>query len=525
MLKIMIVDDEQIVREGLRYTVNESFSESLKIVAEARNGREALVYFEEQKPDIVLMDIQMPGINGLETIKKIKDIQSSTKFIIVSAFEQFEYAKEALTIGVKDYISKPIQDTRLQDVLNNIIKEIDRERLKRMNALNIQEKLDRMHPIIECGFIYSILLNVDQNNTRSYYSDFLKINDLNGYVMVIDFLDVDDSKAIENNNKYQSIRNTIKFKCDAIVGPLMVNRIVMVIKDDQKQSDYQLRVHAVDLAENLYKSLSSLLGCKMVIGIGSSYSVNHLNASYQEALKVLRKITDETVLHIEDVVHIHKDSNSYSYAEIKANEEMIMEKVEDGNTFEVQTLIQKFYKKLFKVYGEKPEVIRNVSMELMVILNMIVYRNDVENKCYFEHTYLDEVRNTHNIIDLKNKIVEKTLQITEFIRNEKSQKASQVVTDAIDYIKNHYSEDIRLKDVAEEVSISPHYFSKIFKDEMGLNFIDYLTNHRLNEAKIMLRSKSESIKNIAYSIGYNDPNYFSRLFKKVVGMTPKEYQR
>ncbi|MBI9011324.1 MAG: response regulator [Clostridiales bacterium] len=521
----MIVDDEQIVREGLRYTINDFFGGTLKIVAEAKNGREALLYFEEQKPDIVLMDIQMPGINGLETIKEIKDIQSNTKFIIVSAFEQFEYAKEALTIGVKDYISKPINDTRLQDVLNNIIKEIDNERLKRMNVLNIQEKLDRMHPIIECGFIYSILLNVDQNNSRSYYSDFLKINDLNGYVMVIDFLDVDGSKAIENDGKYQSIRNTIKFKCDAIVGPLMVNRIVIVIKDNQKLSEYQQRVYAVDLAESLYKSLSSLLSCKMIIGIGSSYAVNHLNASYQEALKVLRKITDENILHIEDVVHIHKDVSGYSYAEIKAAEEVIMEQVEDGKTLEVQALIQKFYKKLFEVYNEKPDVIRNISMELMVILNMIVYRNDVESKCYFEHTYLDEVMNTQNLIDLKNKIIENTLQITEFIRNEKSQKASQVVTDAIDYIKNHYSDDIRLKDVAEEVSISPHYFSKIFKDEMGLNFIDYLTDHRLNKAKVMLKENNESIKNIAYSIGYNDPNYFSRLFKKIVGMTPKEYQR
>ncbi len=523
MIKLLIVDDEQIVREGIRYSINHNF-DNIQIVAEAKNGLDAIEAAEQYRPDIVLMDIQMPGLNGLETIKKIKKVDTQIKFIIVSAFEQFEYAKEALKIGVKDYISKPIQDYKLLDVLNRMIDELEREHHKKMETRLVQDKLERMGPVLESGFIYAMLLNVDPIKSSTTFGDHLNLKDMAGYVMIVDFLEEDDYKTIENNNKLQSIRNIIKYKCDAIVGPMMVNRIIIVVKSQFEEDLYQQRLKTIDLAENIYKSLNSMLGCELNIGIGSHQSVNRLNNSFQEAKKSLRMITTEKVLHIEDIVPVNKQKSRYSFVDIKADEELIIEMIEEGRTSDVKEKLERFFKKLRKAYAEEVDVIRNVSMELMVIINMLSYRNNLDESCRFEQGYLAEVKNTPEIIDLKNKIIQKTIAITETILNEKSNKASQVIVDAVLYITENYSTDIRLKDVAASVCISPHYFSKIFKEELGVNFIDFLTSCRMDHAKDLLSKNEDSIKNISYSVGYNDPNYFSRLFKKVEGMSPKEYQ-
>lgn len=137
---------------------------------------------------------------------------------------------------------------------------------------------------------------------------------------------------------------------------------------------------------------------------------------------------------------------------------------------------------------------------------------------------LDTLRSMGTFYNVKSWCSRYIMEITKGIKNDKETKVSAVISEAMAYIKGNHQKDIRLKDVAEIVSISPQYFSKIFKDELGVNFIDYLTSIRMNEAKTMLREGQLSIKEICYKIGYNDPNYFSRLFKKVEGISPTEFQ-
>ncbi|MBN2220888.1 MAG: response regulator, partial [Vallitaleaceae bacterium] len=128
MLKVMIVDDEQIVRDGIRFIIEKSFQETIEIVALAKTGREAIELFEETRPHLVLMDIQMPGINGIDAIKAIQEIHSKVKIIIISAYEQFDYAKSGFELGVVDYLLKPIHKSRLENVLEKIVQEMEEER-------------------------------------------------------------------------------------------------------------------------------------------------------------------------------------------------------------------------------------------------------------------------------------------------------------------------------------------------------------------------------------------------------------
>lgn len=531
MIKLMIVDDEQIVREGIKFIIEKNLQDKIQIVAMAKTGREAIELYELKRPEIILMDIQMPGINGIEAIEAIKDIDSRVKFVIISAYEQFEYAKNAVKLGVNDYILKPINKQRLTEVLETVIKDIKKVKESRRREIETQEKLDKVLPMLEYGYIYSILMNNDYQKETIDYHSLLNIQRDRGFIMVIDFGEGDNPSNMENkigtgfknNLHYQSIRHAIKYKAKAVVGPLMVNRMVILVYEEMPENEYQQRVKAIELAENIQKNLEDITDSNVYIGIGSCYKSHRLNISYNEAVKAICSMTGESVLHTKDARKDNMDEKEYSFYKIKSDCDRILSRVEEGNVAEVEKQLNILFQKLNRDYRDDMDFVKNIVMELIVLIYNSGFRHDVLKKDNGNMNYIDEIKAMDGFFDIKNWSIQKTKEITELIKGEKESKVSTVIAEAMVYIADNYNKDLRLKEVAEAVAISPQYFSKIFKEELGVNFIDYLTNIRMDEAKKMLKEGSLSIKEICYQIGYNDPNYFSRLFKKVEGISPTDY--
>lgn len=531
MIKLMIVDDEQIVRDGIKFILEKTFSDTIEIVYSAKSGREAIESYEEYRPQIILMDIQMPGINGIDAIKEIKLMNSHVKVVIISAYEQFEYAKSAVELGVSEYILKPINKVRLETILHQLIQEIEKEREQKIKEIETQEKMDKILPVLEFGYIYSILMNDDYQKESGDYYSLLNIQKEYGYMMVIEFGEGSAPKNLENrigsgvksDSQYQLIRQTIKYKCKSIVGPLMVNRLVVLVYDDLVSSEYEERVRSIELAENIRERLEELLDTHVYIGIGSCYKYYRFHMSYQEALKAISQMSGENVLHIKDATTRPVHEKDYSFSKIKNDQDMMIKVLEDGNVKEVEERLQNIFTKLFRDYSDDLELIRTCMMELMVLVFTSGYRNGIYEENHVSTDYIHEIRQFTNAFDLKNYCVTKTLEIATHIQSLKKTKVSVIIRDAMEYINANYEKDLRLKDIAEVVSISPQYFSKIFKDELGYNFIDYLTHVRMQVAKEMLKEGKSSIKEISFLIGYNDPNYFSRLFKKVEGISPTDF--
>jgi len=527
----MIVDDEQIVREGIKFIIDRHFSESIDIVAMAKSGREAIEFHRDFRPDIILMDIQMPGINGIEAIESIKERDSLVKFVIISAYEQFEYAKNAMKLGVDDYILKPINKQRLIDVLDKESKDIAKARKVKQKEIETQEKLDKVVPFLEYGYIYSILMNNDYQKENIDYHSLLNIQKEYGYIMVIDFSDGElheDSinkigNSVKSNLKYKSIRQAIKYKVNAVVGPLMVNRMVVLVYEDMLENEYKQRVKSIDLAESIRLKLEELTDSLVYIGIGSCKKSHRLNLSYNEAVKAISNMTGEKVLHVKDALKNNEQEKAYSFYKIKSDQDHMITKVEEGNVAEVKNLLRVFFSKLQRDYTNDIEVVKNIVLEFMILVYNSAFRSGIYEDKKDNLSYVDELKELKSFYDMQNYAVDRTTSITSLIKGEKEKKVSSVIGAAMHFIEEHYNQDIRLKDVAEEVSISPQYFSKIFKEELGVNFIDYLTRIRMLEAKRMLKGGGLSIKEICYKIGYNDPNYFSRLFKKVEGISPTDY--
>lgn len=531
MHKLMIVDDEQIVRDGIKFIIDKAFPETIEVVAMARTGREAIEKFETHRPSIVLMDIQMPGINGIEAIRALKEMDKKIKCVIISAYEQFDYAKQAVELGVIDYLLKPINRKNLEKIIEKIIREIDTEKTLKLKEIENQEKFDKIIPVLENGFIYSILMNNDYSGEIDKYRMLFNIEKDYAYTMVIDLGEDKEStevinkigSSVKNNIQYDAMRNAIKYKCRCVVGPLIINRITVLIFAKEEGSGYDQRLKAIELGESIYQSLDRIVDSNIYIGIGSTYKIANANGSYLEAVRAIGKMRDEHVLHIQDASGSSEDQNALVLQKTKADEGVLMKHLDDGEYEQVAQCIVRIFSRLQKQYGTMGNVVRNVSMEMLVLMHTTAYRQGIHDGLETD-SYLDEVKELDSISKLESYCLLKAKIITDNMRKIKESNLSQVIQNAKDYIDAHYMEELGLKDVSEAVSISPQYFSKIFKADLGVNFIDYLTKVRMEKAKELLKTNNLSVKEISFEIGYNDPNYFSRLFKKVVGVSPTEYK-
>ncbi len=527
----MIVDDEHIVREGIRYIFEQDFQEEVTVVYMAKTGREAIEKFEELRPHLVIMDIQMPGINGIEATKEIRRIDPNAKIVIVSAYEQFEYAKDAVQLGAIDYLLKPIHRQKLKKIVQRVIDDIIEVRRGKLKERENQEKLEEVIPILETGYIYSILMNHDYQTEISKYHRLLGIKKEKGYIMVIEFGDGENLETFENRigigvrstSFYKRIRHSIQYKCHGIVGPLMINRLIMSVHEEQPDKEYERRLKALELAERIQQDLEAIVGMNVYIGIGRRYDKEQLNISYSEAIKALNSIEGERILHIGDCTIKEQVDMGYTFANIKKDIDVILKLVEDGRSHEVEKAVYWFFINVHKAYGQQIDMIKNIVTEMFVLVSSKAYQCGYKGIDVLHFKYLDRIHKCTDFYMLQNWCMAELVMIAKNLEEIKKNQVSDIMKKAVEYIQKNYSQDLRLKEVAEWVQMSPQYFSKIFKDNLGVNFIEYLTNLRMEYAKKMLKESDKTIKEICFESGYNDPNYFSRLFKKHVGVTPTEF--
>ena len=245
MYKLMVVDDEQIVIDAVNFIVKNHI-ENVSVCVSARSGGAAIELIAQHKPDIVLMDICMPGMNGLETIAEIKRIAPATRFVVISAYEQFEFAKQAVELNVRDYLLKPVNKQRLIDTLDRVVIELDAEQAKVRRTLEAQEKYEQAMRVLEHGLIYSILINRDPAQELTQYRELVGIDDDSGYIMILryDCPDKKEWKGIRKNMEEEQFflvfRDILKIRRHCLIGPAMPDRTVVYIFS-RENDEYQSR--------------------------------------------------------------------------------------------------------------------------------------------------------------------------------------------------------------------------------------------------------------------------------------------
>ena len=257
MYRILIADDEGLMLEAFKGVILAEFGDKCSVET-AKTGRAVIEKAETFHPDIVFMDIHMPGINGIQAMREIRKFNNSALFYVVSAYDKFDYAKEAINLGVEQYLTKPISKSKIISVVEEATAKVDKVRDQRSNLLKIQEKLETVIPVVESGYVNSLLFQKEMA-AADYYQQLLDIEYGQGYVMVVQFgqsyengrLVSPVGMNVKAQSFYPEFRDVVKSAFPCVVGNIMSNRIPVVVPCEIFQNPYEDRIDLVEKAREL----------------------------------------------------------------------------------------------------------------------------------------------------------------------------------------------------------------------------------------------------------------------------------
>jgi Response regulator containing CheY-like receiver domain and AraC-type DNA-binding domain len=530
MYKILMADDEGIVLDSLRFILDQNFGDNCQVKT-VKSGRAVIEQARQFAPDIAIMDIQMPGINGIEAMKEVRTFNDSIVFIVISAYDKFSFAQEAINLGALDYITKPFAKETVVQAVENAMEVIDRERNKRSKDLLVWEKLQTVVPIIESGFINLILFQDTNSEEMERYRSLLDITAKYGSIMTIEFgeigskedeLDNPIGTSVKLQNKDLQIQEIIKeFFPNTITGAIMANKLAFFLPSEEQIQAYEERTKMVDRARNMVNKLNKKLGVSFRAGIGDIWSFDRIHKSYEESRKAF-DIGRGSVVHVKDLGLGCDYANDYPID----LETKLFYYVQNGDVLKARDTANQFFDWMVDNYGEYEKDIQTKVLEFVMTAEKEVFLlgRGGEYSFLFRQNYLSEILSCQSYTNLRRWFLDKISEACSDVTTKKREKEGSVIGKAKEYIKQRFSKYISQEEVAKHVDISSYYFSKLFKEEEGMNFIDYVTNLRIDKAKLLLKEGNVSIKEVCLEAGYTDPNYFSRIFKKVVGCTPTEYK-
>lgn len=527
MYRIMLADDEGIVLDSLKMIINKNFPDQCQIET-AKTGRDVIELAESFRPDIAFMDIQMPGINGIEAIREIKLNNPSVEFIVLSAYDKFDYAKEAINLGVLEYVNKPFSTRTIVEVLEKALKTVDSKRKKRSDDLRIKEKMETVTPIIENGFIYAIMFQEHFMEDVNNYKQLLSIDTDYGCMLALvvgddqhgNYMTNAVGASVRTQMNYAKVREVVKETWNCIVGSVISNKIPVFLPMKNMKMDYEDRIGMIDICRELTRKLRRMTDISFRIGIGSIRKLNESMDSYEEALKALVNSTG-SVAHVDDLPIQCRYDEEYPID----LEKELFDSLKSGKREECERAAGRYFDWMIENYDEKNMSVRLKTLEFVLFAEHEAYLNGGMTYHFSEReSYLALVMNAEHNSELRSWFVERFGESCRNMITKKEEHENQLVVRAQNYIQENYQKDLSLDEVSRKMDLSPYYFSKLFKEETGSNFVEYVTNLRIGKAKELLIKDGMSMKEICASVGYSDPNYFSRIFKKNTGVTPTEYR-
>ncbi|GAB6168309.1 response regulator transcription factor [Clostridium carnis] len=496
MKKVMLVDDEKLILQGLSNII-EWEELGFNIVHMAEDGVEALELFKKEPVDVIVTDINMPRLTGLELLKSIKDENKDVKFIILSGYDEFSYAKKAIKLGVENYILKPINEEELEEALIKVRNDIDEERK------NESKLLDRNRSLI--SFLEA--KTIDYEN--KYIQSITKSNSEDMYYTVSVIVPSNKEIKIDKNiNKILNIDLNIKYECVYKLDGSLV--VINAFKN----------TYSRDEVLSYFKKVKELLAKEhekeIFIGIGDSVkSIDELNLSYKSAVKLKKYILTDgyNVCLCSEKISSIKENNRNFAKEIENINSLIIEKNKEE--------IKKYISEIFDDYDLTPKNIYDLSIKIIILINKISEEFKIDKK-YSNYGLSDtivELCNESKRDNVKSFIISELEELISLM-NAGVIKYSPVVSQIINCINERYYEELSLKTLAQQYNINSSYLGQIFTKEVGYSFSDYLNRVKNKKAKDLILNTNKRINDIAKEVGYIDTSYFYRKFKKYYGVCP-----
>jgi len=519
MFKILIADDEQLEREAIKAVINKGIDSVIEI-HEAGNGREAVVVAKSFNPDIIFMDIKMPGINGIEAARIIREYSSNISLVFLTAFNQFDYAQEAIQIGVDDFIIKPAPESWVLAVMRKIMKKIEKERAEHSQGEDNELRLNRVKEYLETEFVYNLAI---RGLNEDKFTNYLTILDLPFYggigcIAALQFntypisVGSDYHKQVLGKRAAFIIKSVVNARGFPILLNLELTNIYFVVIQPSQETPLPEERDWTSLAGEIFNEVKKRLTIEIFVGFGKVfYHPENSVSSFAAAKMVLSKrlfSADKHDIALTGPPH-------FLNLEIELEEALLKEKRDD-----VLEVFQKLRERI-ETEGFSFAQTKKYILELSIVIkHSPVYQFPGVTE-HIDFTGLNNALNVTILMDefiiFLNTLLQYKLQMSEMYYSPAVESASQ-------FIDDNYRNNISLEDAASIAGLSSFYFSRVFKKSKGITFIEYLTSLRIDEAKRLLKKTSLSIREISETIGYGDQNYFTRVFKRSESISPSAFR-
>jgi two-component system response regulator YesN len=519
--KVFLVEDEVVTREGMRDNVGWQ-AHGFEFCGEAPDGEMALPLLQAVKPDLLITDIRMPFMDGLQLSRIVRDRMPGVKIIILSGHDEFEYAQKAISLGVSEYLLKPISVQDLHAVLRKVAAELDRESGERLALQNLREQIEENRAALRERFLFKLVTGAASPAEAIEKSQLLGIDLVaRCYLVVLLRAEPSDGSGPFDYDSRQQAHQIVS-------GHVENNPDVFLLRKDMEELVLLMKGNSPEYLEEERDLLLTRItgelapaGCNLRVGSGAPQKrISDICQSFVEAVEHMSAGTSGRVAQRID--------DGFDKAELlKVDRSAVEDYLRTGTVEGFDSFFEAFVRPLGESALRSPVVDNYIFMDMVLAAARFVDELGGD---------VDRVVPELNGVDVAPTGIETVEQLRERARTvlvdalvfrdgRAGRHYTGVIKQAQETLERRYMEpELSLNDVAAQVNLSPCHFSAVFSQETGQTFKECLTEIRIKKAKELLRTTGLKTFEICYQVGYNDPHYFSHVFKKQTGRTPGEFR-
>lgn len=529
LYKVLLVDDEAEIREGMAHRI--PWEElGFTICGTAENGLEALDIVEKEYPEIIITDIQMPFMDGLELITQARLLLPLSKFIVFSGYDVFEYAQKAVSLHVVEYLLKPFSAQDLMEVLQKVKRSMDEEKQAQRDIEKLQQQFEESLPLLRQSFLLSCLSGGMTSESLIQQSSRLHLDENQGYsVLLFDVGSIQDVPHFQGKEELYLV--AVKQFILENLSPMVQSETfifgegiisILMLKEAVDMNELLKRVNEI------CREASRLNGGTLVAGVSQQVeSLTQLAFAYEQAQDALaysyRLDRQEWfTTYIQDVVQ----QSATLFILTEQEQRRFGNLLKLGSREDLQETIRQTFAKISEAHLPLPRY-RVYLLEHVTLLLRIANSYEISPMTLFQENLMGKVEQVDKLSleEMREWFFQKSEQLRQGIQLTTADSGKALIQKAKLLVKEHYNNpNLTIEEISQKLYLSAAYFSSLFKKETGQSFVSYLTKERLSQAVILLETTTDKSYMIAEKVGYSEPNYFSYVFKKHYGLSPSKYR-
>lgn len=517
--KVFFVEDEIVTREGIRDNVDWQ-ANGFELCGEAPDGEMALPLLQASKPDVLITDIKMPFMDGLQLSKIVHERMPQTKIVILSGHDEFEYAQQAIKLGVTEYLLKPVTVQDLNSVLQRVADTLTRQEQDQQDLQNLRNQVQENRAALTERLLLKLLVGAVSSAEAIEQSELLGLELVaRGYLVVVIRIGACEPVAAFDYAQYQRVQETVAGLVDQNPDVFLLRKdleeLVLIIKGNTPEYLEQDKEYLLEQIARRVKESN----CTLSVGVGTPRTrIADIGQSFIEALAQLPRVTGDRT----------EPTVTVDTAELlKVDKSAVQDYLKCGIQAEFDEFFNAFVFPLGSAAFKSALVKNYLLLDLVFTTARFVQElgGDVDEVLPGLEQIETVLLNIKTIEQLKEYAQDILTRALTFRDNQSGSLHAGIIHQAKEYIDQHYADaEISLQSVAGRVGHSPCHFSTVFGAETGQTFKAYLTETRIRHAKELLRTTALRSSEIAEQIGFNDPHYFSLVFRKSTGLSPKEFR-